>query len=149
MADYDHEITDSDVQTPNEHGYDTVDENNSGVDDYEDLEYPYSSVDEGGLAQIIFQEVDIDNGLPGRMFRCVQSVDEGDYSELLDRVFEEVRMLQLLEEIEHSDYHYEVQIVWLNGKYDDARPNNVTIGEDDINRNKLNDWQHKPGDLLD
>lgn len=141
-------VEDSGVNTPDEYGYDTEAENNSGVNDYEDLEYPYSSVDEGGLAQIIFQEVDIDNGMPGRMFKCVQTVDEGDYSELLDMVFEEVRMYQYLEEIEHSEHHYEVQVVWLNGKYDDARPNNVNIGEDDINRDKLDNWKYEPGDLL-
>ena len=149
MANYDHEITDSGVQTPDEHGFDTENEGFSGINDHNNLKPPYSSVDEGGLAQIIFQEVDIDNGMSGKMFKCVETVENGDYSELLNKVFDEVKMFQYLEEIEHSDYHYEVQVVWLNGKYDDSRPNNVNIGEDDINRDRLNDWNYKPGDLLD
>jgi hypothetical protein len=141
-------VEDSGVNTPDEHGYDTIDDNNSGINDYNNLKPPYSSVDEGGLAQIIFQEVDIDNGMPGKMLKCVETVDTGEYSEILNKVFDELKMYQYLEEIEHAENHYEVQVVWLNGKFDDSTPNNVTVGEDDINRDKLDDWNHKPGDLL-
>ncbi|MFW6029677.1 MAG: hypothetical protein ACOCRO_05420 [Halanaerobiales bacterium] len=117
------------------HGFDTDNKGFSGVNDWEDLPEIYKRAD------IIFQEIENLINDRVRLFKCVKTDSKFDY--LQDRVFDEIKMWMLVEDIEHGPIgDLEAQVVWLNGKYDDSRPNNMVIGEDDINRDKLDDFKN-------
>lgn len=119
------------------HGFDSGSKGFSGINDWHDLPEIYKD-----RADIIFQEIENTSNPRVKLFKCVKTKVGTDWESLLDRAFDEIKMWLLVEEIEHGPFKdYEAEIVWLNGKFDDAYPNNVIIGSDDINHSKLDDFK--------
>ncbi|MFW6029676.1 MAG: hypothetical protein ACOCRO_05415 [Halanaerobiales bacterium] len=115
------------------YGFDTDSKGYSGINDWRELPEPYSE------KEFIFQEIESDNESRTRLFKLVKAPDS--HINLLNRIYSEMPMYNFAQNIEETTT-YELEFVYLSGRYDDSYPDDIVLGGDyDIVKHKLNDFK--------
>lgn len=131
---YDHTI-EEEGNAEDEHGYvegeDLQTKHTTGYNDWEDLPEPYKSYD------FILQEIENENeNIRTKLFELVKAPDE--YSDMEGNVYDELNKNKFTQEF---DGDYFVHWVYLSGRQDDWYPVGYRIGDEDINKDKLDDFK--------